>query len=63
MLKTWNTNAISMVPKVDRPAKIKEYRPLASCTVHYKCITKILANRSQVVLPFHVSLIKISLLS
>lgn len=47
----WNATAMTLVPKVAAPQSIKDYRPIAWCITVYKCITKILANRCQAVLP------------
>lgn len=45
-----NATTISLVPKVNTPGKMSEYRPIACCTVLYKCISKILTNRIKGVL-------------
>jgi len=42
LLKAVNSTVITLVPK----------RPISCCTVFYKCITKILANRFRVFLPY-----------
>lgn len=55
MLKSWYTAAITLVPKVNRPATIKEYRPIACCNVPFTCISKILANRLQGVLLYLIN--------
>lgn len=34
-----------MIPKVDTPEKVKDFRPISCCNVIYKCISKILVNR------------------
>ncbi|XP_070031557.1 uncharacterized protein [Nicotiana tomentosiformis] len=46
-----NFSTITLVPKVTKPATIKEYRPIACCSVLYKMISKILASRLQKVMP------------
>lgn len=40
-----NATTIALVPKVSNPVKVSEFRPIACCTVLYKCISKVLTNR------------------
>nr|GEW90480.1 hypothetical protein [Tanacetum cinerariifolium] len=40
-----NATVITLVPKVDTPNKISDFRPIACCNVLYKCISKIPTNR------------------
>ncbi|XP_075086042.1 uncharacterized protein LOC142168789 [Nicotiana tabacum] len=40
------------VPKVTKPTTVKEYRPIACCSILYKMISKILASRLQKVMSF-----------
>ncbi|GLT27528.1 hypothetical protein SLA2020_025150 [Shorea laevis] len=40
-----NNSFIVLVPKVDNPQKIEEYRPISLIGVMYKILAKILANR------------------
>lgn len=51
MPRGWNSTEVTLVPKFAAPNSIKGYRPNACCNTVYKCITKILANRLQSVLP------------
>lgn len=36
---------VVLIPKVDQPSTIKEFRPINLCNVTYKLITKVLVNR------------------
>ncbi|GJW81795.1 RNA-directed DNA polymerase, eukaryota, reverse transcriptase zinc-binding domain protein [Tanacetum coccineum] len=39
-----NATLISLVPKIETPTKVSDFRPIACCNVIYKCISKILTN-------------------
>ena len=45
ILKAWNTTAISLIPKVQVPCTMKDFRPISCCNVVYKCISKLLVER------------------
>lgn len=49
-----NSTTISFIPKTDSPVKMKDFRPISCCNVSYKIISKILANRIKLLLPFLV---------
>nr|GEU49747.1 hypothetical protein [Tanacetum cinerariifolium] len=40
-----NATLIALVPKIDTPNKVSDFRPIACCNVLYKCISKIPTNR------------------
>lgn len=45
-----NATTIALVPKLDTPLKVSDFRPIACCNVLYKCISKILTTRIKNVL-------------
>ncbi|XP_070001865.1 uncharacterized protein [Nicotiana sylvestris] len=49
--KPINCSTITLVPKVSKRTTIKEYRPIACCSVLYKMISKVLASTLQKVIP------------
>ena len=46
-----NDTYICLIPKVNSPQKITEYRLISLCNVIYKIVAKVLANRLKGVLP------------
>ncbi|CAH1447585.1 unnamed protein product [Lactuca virosa] len=55
ILKEINATAIALVPKVQTPGKVGDYRPIACCNVVYKCISKLIVKRIRDFLGFLVS--------
>ncbi|XP_074283365.1 uncharacterized protein LOC141607914 [Silene latifolia] len=51
MSKQANLTVISLIPKKAIPNAVTDYRPICCCTVFYKTVSKILANRLQSILP------------
>ncbi|GAA0176277.1 hypothetical protein LIER_42053 [Lithospermum erythrorhizon] len=39
-----NSTYICLIPKVDRPESVKQYRHISLCNTIYKCLTKLLVN-------------------
>lgn len=54
-IRQWNATAITLVPKTSSPSTVRDYRPIACCNVVYKCVTKVLSNRLQPILPSIIS--------
>jgi hypothetical protein len=50
-----NATRISLVPKIENPACMEDFRPISCCNVLYKCISKILVSRLKIILPDVIS--------
>ncbi|XP_074315716.1 uncharacterized protein LOC141651925 [Silene latifolia] len=50
MPKVDNSTLLVLVPKMETPLTVKDFRPIGCCTTFYKVISKILANRLKQVL-------------
>jgi len=53
--KQLNETNICLIPKVDRPRKMVEFRPISLCNVSYKVISKVLSFRLKKLLPDLIS--------
>nr|GEU49763.1 hypothetical protein [Tanacetum cinerariifolium] len=40
-----NHTIIALIPKMNAPARVNDYRPISCCNVLFKCISKFIANR------------------
>ena len=55
MLPKINHTNIVLIPKVQNPERMSEFRPISLCNVIYKIISKVLANSLKQVLPQIIS--------
>ena len=50
-----NSTFITLIPKVKRPTKVSEFRPISLCNIVYKLVSKVVANRMRGLLPLIIS--------
>ena len=50
-----NRTNITLVPKINNPSKMTDFRPISLSNVVYKLVAKVLANRLKVLLPHIIS--------
>nr|XP_027089582.1 uncharacterized protein LOC113710661 [Coffea arabica] len=55
LLKSINETSITLIPKVENPIDLANYRPISLCNVLYRILAKILANRLKKVIALCIS--------
>ncbi|GAA0185196.1 hypothetical protein LIER_32484 [Lithospermum erythrorhizon] len=46
-----NLTTLSLIPKVDHPSSVRDYRPISCCNNFYKAVTRILMSRMKSLMP------------
>ncbi|XP_074292519.1 uncharacterized protein LOC141619402 [Silene latifolia] len=55
LLKQINNTILTLIPKVELPQSVAQFRPIACCNTDYKCIAKFMCNRLSEALPSIIS--------
>ncbi|KAL4280079.1 hypothetical protein GQ457_03G012010 [Hibiscus cannabinus] len=50
-----NKTVIVLIPKLEKPSHMKQFRPISLCTVVYKTCAKVLVNRLKSIMPVCIS--------
>lgn len=59
-LEEVNTTLVTLIPKVDCPERVHQFRPISLCNVLYKCLSKIIVQRLKNKLTYLVSPYQVS---
>ena len=53
LLKSVNHTFIALIPKVNNPEAVAQFRPISLCNVIYKILSKVIVNRLKPILKVH----------
>jgi hypothetical protein len=46
----WNSTTIVLIPKIENPDRVTQFRPISLCNVIYKVVSKCMVNRLRPIL-------------
>ena len=52
---SFNSTFIALIPKVDNPVTLNDFRPISLCNYIYKVVTKVIAKRLKEILFEHIT--------
>jgi hypothetical protein len=55
VLLALNSTFLTLIPKEERATNLKNFRPITLCNVIYKIISKVIALRIKLIIPFIIS--------
>ncbi|CAL1383611.1 unnamed protein product [Linum trigynum] len=53
-IQDMNETLLALIPKIERPSNMSQFRPISMCNVSYKVVAKILANKLKPLMPILV---------
>ena len=51
----FNVTFIALIPKVENPTSLNEFRPISLCNCIYKVVSKVIAMRLKIILSANIS--------
>ena len=50
VMGSWNATLITLIPKIQHPTTVKNFRPISICTVLYKIVSRSITNKFRLIL-------------
>lgn len=49
-MRRWNEIMVTLIPKLKKPERVKDYRPISLCNVSCKIVARAITNRLRVIM-------------